>query len=75
MKRTLHLRRESLGSLSDDDLSGVVGGALTREGGGASCLVGCVLTAVSCDCVAASLHQCLTRTMLPTCDCNSIPAC
>lgn len=77
MKRTLRLQRETLGSLSDDDLSGVVGGNLTRVGGGPSCdgLVGCVVTLLSCDCIGVSLQHCLTPSLPPTCTCNSFPGC
>ena len=40
MKRTLHLSRESLGSLGDDDLRGVVGGQYS--GGNLTCIKDCV---------------------------------
>lgn len=76
MKRTLQLKSETLGSLTDADLSGVVGGALTREGGGLTCggTTG-VQTNVSCGCIEiGSLHHCL-YTKLPTCYCNTFPNC
>ena len=44
MKRTLHLRRESLGSLSDSELNGVVGGAYSGEGRISCALRDCVDT-------------------------------
>ena len=75
MKRTLHLRRETLGSLSDADLNAVVGGAFTREGGGLTCggLRNCVGTAPTYDCVV-TLPDCATHS-LPTCRCYTTPNC
>lgn len=76
MKRTLHLRREALGSLSEADLDGIAGGyAFTREGGGFSCggLRHCVLTLP--DCVAIRTHdRCVDLTPY-TCYCNTFPNC
>lgn len=76
MKRTLRLRRETLGSLSDADLGDVVGGYLfTREGGGLSCggLLNCVVTLDGCVEIR-SLHRCVDLTQL-TCYCNTFPNC
>lgn len=77
MKRTLHLRRETLGSLSDADLHTVVGGAFTREGGGLTCggIRGCLGTAPTYnDCIITVL-DCTTHTVLPTCYCYTTPYC
>lgn len=74
MKRTLHLRREPLGSLSDDDLSGVVGGWVpSRHGTGL--IQDCLTTVPTYDCVV-TVGACTTDTQVPTiCRCYTPPNC
>lgn len=77
MKRTLHIKREVLGSLGDDELSGVVGGyVFTREGGGLTCggAANCIDTHFSCGCIQVTLHRCIDLSQL-ACYCNSFPSC
>lgn len=74
MRRSLTLRRETLGSLGDDELSGVVGGWIPSRNG-TGILRDCLATVPSLDCVV-TVTTCTTNTQVPTvCDCYTPPNC